>query len=550
MLARWQSAAALPASPNRPLVWALLCCAVVYNSWSRAWQLTFTSQVTCRSCERHPPHLAASPHTWRACRAQELRRHGRSLPQLLATWSSLVWATSALVALGAPLWSQRGREGHRRQGLRRLAGLVRRRFFKGAGFGDAQAETNQVVDVVNGIRRRRLGSTGMAVSELALGTQRWGGEDFNSPDEELCHALLDKGVGAGLNLVDTAEQYPIPSSREKPEGRTEEIIGNWLRKEPGRREKILIASKITGGANVTKRNILADCDASLRRLGTDRLDVYLLHWPARYTPQSNWGQSLEYNWDVGRKAVLQAASFGDIVEAMGELVAQGKIRGYGSCNDNAVGLMGMAAAARARGVVGPCCMQNDYSILNRRIEENGLSEASSPALENSGFMAYNVLAGGMLTGKYGLGFGEEGPPPPALDDPDEARGLLTNRTPRGRMDQSGWARTLIRYRTTAARKAAAQYAVLAKDYGLSSTALALRFAASRAAVTTSLVGHTSFAQLDESIEAFRFDGKAPLDPQLCWEIDRIHMQNRMPLWSSDRTEADRRNKGEIGERIP
>jgi len=423
------------------------------------------------------------------------------------------------------------------------------------GFGEAKAETNQVIDVVNGIRRRRLGSTDMAVSELALGTQRWGGEDFNSPNEALCHQLLDRGVlEGGLNLIDTAEQYPIPSSREKPEGRTEEIIGSWLRKEPGRREKLLIASKITGGQNVTKQNIIADCEGSLRRLGTDRLDVYLLHWPARYTPQSNWGQSLEYDWEYGREAVRQASSFGDIVEAMGKLIEQGKIRGYGACNDNAVGLMGMAAAARERGVPGPCCMQNDYSILNRRIEENGLSEASSPALENSGFMAYNVLAGGMLTGKYGLNLGfageSEGPAPAALDDEDEERALQSNRAPRGRMDRRGWALTLIRYRTRAAREAMQEYAALAKRYGMSSAALALRFAAGRPAVTTSLLGHTSVAQLDECLEAFRDAAKGELDPQLRWEIDRIHLRNRLPLFANDRTGADWRNEGEINERIP
>ena len=125
----------------------------------------------------------------------------------------------------------------------------------------------------------------------------------------------------------------------------------------------------------------------------------------------------------------------------------------------------MYGAARELGVPGPLCMQNDYSIVNRRIEENGLSEASSPAIANAGFMAYNVLAGGMLTGKYGLVAGD-GVAPAAVDDGDRARAKKYAEAPRGRMDTRGWGLTLGRYRTTAMRSAAAQYTKLAKEYGL------------------------------------------------------------------------------------
>ena len=185
----------------------------------------------------------------------------------------------------------------RRQALKGTAGsTVMLNFLPGAaraaakGFGLPSKETNDVVSTVDGIRRKRLGNSDIAVSELALGTQRWGGADFNSPDEELCHQLLDRGVlEGGINLIDTAEQYPIPSDRTRPEGATEEIIGRWLKKGSGRRNKVVLASKITGGRNINKRSIREDCEGSLKRLGVDTLDVYLLHWPARYTPQSNWG---------------------------------------------------------------------------------------------------------------------------------------------------------------------------------------------------------------------------------------------------------------------
>uniref|UniRef100_A0A7S2B4D6 NADP-dependent oxidoreductase domain-containing protein n=1 Tax=Octactis speculum TaxID=3111310 RepID=A0A7S2B4D6_9STRA len=281
------------------------------------------------------------------------------------------------------------------------------------------------------------------------------------------------------------------------------------------------------------------------------MDIYTLHWPARYTPQSNWGQSLEYDWDLGRRAVPQAASFDEIVTAMNTLITQGKIRGYGACNDNAVGLMGMAGAARRLGVPGPCTMQNDYSLVNRRVEENGLSEASSPAIENAGFMAYNVLAGGMLTGKYGLGSSSsDGPSPAAVDDSNQERSAANQANPRGRMDTRGWGNTLIRYRTDAAREAAVEYAALARKYGMTPTELALRFAAGRPAVTTSLVGHTSLAQLDESIGAFKAAAKGDLPEDLQWEIDRVHLKNRLPLFSNANTGSDWLNEGEIGERIP
>lgn len=404
----------------------------------------------------------------------------------------------------------------------------------------APGSTNEIVKTVNGIRHKRLGNSGLAVSEVALGTQRWGGTDFNSPDQSLCHRLLDIGVENGINLVDTAEQYPIPDGPQNPEGYTEEIIGNWLKQDKSRRDKLVIATKITGGGNVNAKNIIEDLEGSLQRLGTDHVDLYLLHWPARYTPQANWGQSLEYNWELGKQVVPRETSFREIVEAMGKLMKQGKIRGYGACNDNAVGLLGMAGAAKDVGVPPPCVMQNDYSILNRRIEENGLSEASSPAISNTGFLAYNTLAGGMLTGKYA-------DVPASVDDRNEQRAQKNSKNPRGRMDEYGWGRTLIRYRTEAAQQAQIQYAKLAKENDMSPTELALRFAAGRPAVTSCLVGHTSVEQLEECLKAFR-DG--PLPRRLQWEIDRVHLQNRLPLFANARTGSDWGNRGEIGERIP
>ena len=215
-----------------------------------------------------------------------------------------------------------------------------------------------------GMRSRPLGFSDITVSELALGTQRWGSTDFNAPDEKMCHAMLDLATEAGVNLVDTAEQYPIPSGKGKPEGSTESIIGSWLAKDKSRREKLVIASKITGGRNVTPKNLEKDLEGTLKRLGTDYLDVYLLHWPARYTPQANWGQSLEYGHIQGEFSKPGETSFAEIAKTMGELVSKGKIRGWGMCNDNTYGLMGSTMAARELGVEPPCVMQNGLPPLS------------------------------------------------------------------------------------------------------------------------------------------------------------------------------------------
>jgi aryl-alcohol dehydrogenase-like predicted oxidoreductase len=403
--------------------------------------------------------------------------------------------------------------------------------------------TNEVVSTINGIRQRRLGTTDIVVSEMGLGTQRWGSTDYNAPDEATCHAFLDRAVQAGVNLVDTAEQYPIPSGQGCAEGSTELFIGSWLRQGKSRRKDVVLSSKITGGRHVTPNAIRGDLEGSLRRLGTDYLDVYMLHWPARYSPQSNWGQSLAYDYDEASDLYYaNPTSFAAIAEAMGQLVSEGKVRGWGLCNDNAYGVTACCAAAKALGVAPPCAAQNDFSLLNRRIEEDGLSEAMAPPNENVGFMAYNVLAGGVLSGKYLVG------PPPSVDNPNRDGAKLTIAQPRGRHDTVGWGTTLGRYRSTAAEVATRQYAAIAKQHGLSCAELSLRWCRSRRAVTSSLVGTSTMAQLEANLQAFRT--KEPLSEDVLWAIDRVHLQNRLPIFSNDQVGADWGHEGAIGERIP
>lgn len=156
-------------------------------------------------------------------------------------------------------------------------------------------------------------------------------------------------------------------------------------------------------------------------------------------------------------------------------------------------------------------------------------------------MAYNALAGGVLTGKYM-------DVPAVVDDGDLERARKTLQKPRGRMDELGWGRTLYRYRTEAAMEAMKDYNKIAKKAGMSLTELSLRWCRQRSLITTTLVGHTSQEQLEESLKIFT--KKDPLKDDIMWQIDRVHMRNRLPLFSSNRVGKDWNGEGEIGEPIP
>lgn len=411
----------------------------------------------------------------------------------------------------------------------------------------AKGPTNEVVKTVNGIKHRRLGGSDIVVSEIGLGTQRWVSTDFNAPDHDLCYQFMDSAIlKGGVNLLDTAEQYPIPSDGSRAsEGDTERVIGAWLKDRKVRREDVVIATKITGGRNVTPKNIVADCEGSLKRLGTSYIDVYQLHWPQRYSPQSNWGQSMSYNLENDMSPYWRGmggpTSFEELCESMEKLIQAGKIRGWGLCNDNAYGLTACTRTARMLGTTPPCSIQGDFSLIDRKSEENGVAEAASPFNENVGFMSYNALAGGMLTGKY-LDL------PAALDSRDRETAMKLISEPRGRMDNRGWGGTLYRYRTEAAVSAIRDYQQLAKSSGMCLTELALRWNKQRSLVTTTLLGHTSLPQLQETLKYF--GNGQPLSDEIMWEIDRIHMRNRLPIFSNDRVGKDWNGQGEIGETIP
>ena len=242
----------------------------------------------------------------------------------------------------------------------------------GASF-KSKGSTNEIIKVKNGIKHRRLGGSDIVVSEIGLGAQRWASDDFNAPSEQDCFGFMDEAIlKGGVNLIDTAEQYPIPSGRNAREGDSELLIGKWMKERKVKREDVVIATKITGGRNVTPKNIKGDCEGSLKRLGTDYIDVYQLHWPQRYSPQANWGQSMKYNIESDESGYWRnfggPTSFEDLCLSMEDLVQAGKTRGWGLCNDNAYGLTACTRTAKMLGTTPPCSIQGDFSLIDRKSE--------------------------------------------------------------------------------------------------------------------------------------------------------------------------------------
>ncbi|AGA92309.1 putative oxidoreductase, aryl-alcohol dehydrogenase like protein [Thioflavicoccus mobilis 8321] len=316
---------------------------------------------------------------------------------------------------------------------------------------------------------RRLGTTELEVSALCLGTMTFGEQNT----EAEAHAQLDAAVAAGINFIDTAEIYPVPP-RDETQGRTEDSIGSWLARRGGR-ERLVLASKVAGpgdwlpylrgGKNrLDRANIETALDSSLRRLRTDYLDLYQLHWPDR---QTNFFGQLGYS----HPAVDDSVPLGETLEVLGDLVRSGKVRHIGVSNETPWGLMTLLRLAETHGLPRPVSIQNPYSLLNRTFEV-GLAEIA--IRERCGLLAYSPLAFGMLTGKY-----LDGARPP------EARLTRFER--------------FRRYSNPQAEQATAEYVAAARRHGLSPAQVALAYVTSRPFVTSTILGATSLTQLDENL---------------------------------------------------
>jgi aryl-alcohol dehydrogenase-like predicted oxidoreductase len=348
------------------------------------------------------------------------------------------------------------------------------------------------------MKYRTLGNTDLNVSLLGLGTMTWGHQN----SEQDAHRQLDLALAHGVNLLDTAEMYPTPTHADTW-GSTERFIGTWLQRN-GRRADIVLASKIIGpprqpgtGAHIRdgltrhdRANITAALEGSLKRLQTDYLDLYQLHWPDRTT--NIFGQR-EYPYvdDSGSVAIEET------LEVLGELVRAGKIRHIGVSNETPWGVARFLQQAEQRGLPRIASVQNPYSLLNR-LYEGGLSEFSHR--EGVGLLAYSPLAFGTLTGKY-----------------------LNGARPQGSRLTSVH-RTFNRYDSESASRAIAAYVQLAKDYGYTPAQLALGFVARQPFVSSVLTGQTSEAQLQDNLSALDIE----FTPTLLDKIAEIHRATPNP----------------------
>ncbi len=320
------------------------------------------------------------------------------------------------------------------------------------------------------MEKRKLGRTDLDVSQICLGTMTWGEQNT----EQEAFGQLDYAVDAGINFIDAAEMYPVPP-RPETQGLTEQYLGNWLARR-GRRDDLVIASKVAGpgngltylrnGPRLTRDHIREACDASLKRLQTDYVDLYQVHWPDRST---NFFGRLGYR----HRDDEESTPIEETLSALHELVQEGKVRHIGLSNETPWGTMKYLQLAEQNGWPRPVSIQNPYNLLNRTFEL-GLAEVAHR--EDVGLLAYSPLAFGMLTGKY-------------LDGqlPENARITLFSR--------------FVRYKGERAEKAIRAYCELAREHNLSPAHLALAWVNSRPFVTSNIIGATTMAQLKENIDS-------------------------------------------------
>lgn len=332
-----------------------------------------------------------------------------------------------------------------------------------------------------------LPNTDIKVSKICLGTMTWGNQ--NTEDEGF--AQMDYALDRGVNFIDTAELYPVPASKET-QGRTSEIIGNWL-KARKTRDQVIIASKVAGPGDYTAHirktgfggtSIQDAIELELKRLQTDYIDLYQLHWPERHTNTfgvRDFKPSPNDPW---------SDNFNEVLHELNKLVNAGKIRAYGLSNEKGWGSMRYIEEVRKDNLPKISTIQNAYSLLNR-VFEGDLAEIS--LREHMGLLAYSPLAFGVLSGKYIRGTAA-----------DNARLKLFPR--------------FARYSSAQSTEATKAYLALAEDLGMSLTTLSLAFVNQRPFVTSNIIGATTLEQLEENINS--------IETKLCEDtlarINEIH----------------------------
>ena len=340
---------------------------------------------------------------------------------------------------------------------------------------------------------KKLGTTDLDVSLICLGTMTWGTQNT----EKDAFEQMDYSIGSGVNFFDTAELYSVPPNSESY-GKTEVMIGNWFEKRKNR-EKIVLATKVAGpgcnwirggGNNFDEKTIGEAIDGSLKRLKTDYIDLYQLHWPERST--NFFGKrdftldSEEGDWN----------SFESVLKALEKFIKSGKIRYIGMSNETPYGLSKYIELAKNKKLPRMMSVQNPYNLVNRTYEI-GMSEIS--IREKCGLLVYYPLATGALSGKYRKG-----------QMPKNSRQALFK----------GWERHL----NPLAMKAYEEYYKLAKEYDMTMAQLAQAFVNTRPFVTSNIIGATTMDQLKENIDSVNIE----LSDEIMERINVIHNNNPNP----------------------
>lgn len=340
----------------------------------------------------------------------------------------------------------------------------------------------------------KLGNSGVDISKLCLGTMTFGEQNSESD----AHQQLDYATGEGINIIDTAEMYSVPG-RKETQGSTERFIGSWLKNRPDR-DKLIIATKIAGPSaglsfirnplNFSKEQINTAIDGSLKRLQTDYVDIYQLHWPERN--MNKFGQ-LGYKHDENEQ---WQNNLEEVVGSLGELIKNGKIRNWGLSNESPWGVMSFIRKADEMSLPRPITIQNPYGLLNRSYEV-GMAEISMR--EHIGLLSYSPLAFGLLTGKYHNGT-------------DVTRARLTI-FPK-----------FARYSGEWIFKIAEKYIDIANKHGLRPAHMALAYVNSRPFLWSNIIGATTLDQLRENIESINIT----LNHDIVEEIEAVHKMHSNP----------------------